>query len=138
MVEMEKAMSHLREISSDTGKDVDTGDSAIPPKRRTYSCLLNHQVVITQSGIKTLFGVIDLVMAKRKHSRTTSIYLGLPRWLYARRYEIRLRNSYQGWDKVFDHIKWYHSMLQFFSTVFLVMWKAYESYSQLALLHHSR
>ena len=98
-------MSYLREISSDTEKDVDMRDSNITPKRRAYSCLHSRQGVITQSGIKTPFGVIDLVMAKRKHNRTTSIYLGLPRWLYARRYEIHLRNSYRGWDQSFRSYK---------------------------------
>ena len=116
-------MSHLRKIScktefptcrkkdtfeesgSDTDEDADMGDSAIPPKRRAYLCLPSHQVVTTQSGVKKLFGVIDLVMAERGHNKTTFIYLGLSQWFYVRRYRIRLRNSYWGWDQSFRSYK---------------------------------
>jgi hypothetical protein len=123
MAEIRKAVSHLRKISrkaefptyrkkdtfeesgSDTEEDADMGDSAIPTKRRAYLCLPSHQVVTTQSGVKKLFGVIDLVMAERGHNKTTSIYLGLPQWLYARRYEIAFEIHTGDGIKVFDHIK---------------------------------
>ena len=60
-----------------------------------------QEMKITQQGMKRLFGLIDLVMSCDGSRTMTSIALGLPSWIYARRYELRLAKSCQGWDQSF-------------------------------------
>ena len=57
--------------------------------------------IVIQEGIKKLLGMVDLVIINQGDATLTSISFELPAWLYARRYEICLRRSYQGWDQSF-------------------------------------
>lgn len=55
-------------------------------------------LVKSQQGIK-LFGIVDVVISSRENTTTTSLCLGLPTWIYARRFELHLMKTCQGWDQ---------------------------------------
>jgi hypothetical protein len=61
--------------------------------------------VVAQDGIKSFLGMVALVITNREDVTQTHISFNLPAWLYARRYEIFLRKSYQGWDQSFRSYK---------------------------------
>lgn len=54
-----------------------------------------------QQGYKHLHGIFDVVTANTGTATSTIISVGLPAWLHARRYDIFLSKSYQGWDTSF-------------------------------------
>ncbi|KAH7403241.1 hypothetical protein BKA64DRAFT_641243 [Cadophora sp. MPI-SDFR-AT-0126] len=55
----------------------------------------------TQASMHYLSGLISMTFAADEHNATTSISFSLPRWVYARRFELRWMKSRQGWDQSF-------------------------------------
>lgn len=44
---------------------------------------------------------LEVVMSAHEHNTTTSVSIRLPKWLYARRFDIAFKRSCQGWDQSF-------------------------------------
>jgi hypothetical protein len=58
-----------------------------------------QRVPVTQRGRKLLMGLLDVANCERGDERTTSYAFQFPRWIYGRRFELRLMKSCQGWDQ---------------------------------------
>lgn len=54
-----------------------------------------------KDGRKFFSGLLSIVLFADEHNTTTSVSFGLPRWIYARRFELRMMKSRQGWDQSF-------------------------------------
>ncbi|KAH7319434.1 hypothetical protein BKA65DRAFT_102195 [Rhexocercosporidium sp. MPI-PUGE-AT-0058] len=54
-----------------------------------------------KDGRKFFSGLLAIVISADEHNTTTSVSFELPRWIYARRFELRLMKSRQGWDQSF-------------------------------------
>ncbi|KAH6711298.1 hypothetical protein BKA61DRAFT_692914 [Leptodontidium sp. MPI-SDFR-AT-0119] len=54
-----------------------------------------------KDGRKFFSGLLSIVLSADEHNMTTSVSFGLPRWIYARRFELRMMKSRQGWDQSF-------------------------------------
>jgi hypothetical protein len=67
----------------------------------TASRRFKYGSVTRQKGMKTLLGIVDLVIFGGGRTTTTTISLNLPAWIYARRYQFCLTKSFQGWDQTF-------------------------------------
>ncbi|PVH75271.1 hypothetical protein DL98DRAFT_593269 [Cadophora sp. DSE1049] len=70
--------------------------------------------VKNQAGISLISGLLSITLAANEHDTVTSLYFGLPKWIYARRFELRLMKSRQGWDQSF---RWYR-MVSYDAKVF--------------------
>jgi hypothetical protein len=46
-----------------------------------------------------LLGLVDMVMSEERCTSKTSLFLVLPTWIYARKFELHLMKSRQGWDQ---------------------------------------
>lgn len=58
-----------------------------------------------RKGIKTLGGLLDIVMSSDVVNTATSIRVGLPAYFCPMRYEVRFMKSCQGWDQSFRSYK---------------------------------
>ena len=56
---------------------------------------------VARRGFKMFLGMVTLAITNREDVTQAHISFDLPAWLYARRYEVFLRKSYQGWDQSF-------------------------------------
>ncbi|KAG4430425.1 hypothetical protein IFR05_014095 [Cadophora sp. M221] len=60
-----------------------------------------HRSGEKKDGRRFFSGQLSIVLSSDEHSTTTSVSFGLPRWICARRFELRMMKSRQGWDQSF-------------------------------------
>jgi hypothetical protein len=114
MVELGMTISQLR-ISLSTCFEQDPGPSMkgktkkneqedkIPlyPSSPRMVSRLGRPTFARQRGLRGPFGLVDYITANEDDRTMTSVSLRLPAWLCARRYDICLQKSYQGWNQSF-------------------------------------
>lgn len=89
----------------------DTGDGAIEERigdlpndmsfPRVTRCSLRHTrgFITRRDGVKSFGGLLNVVMSNRGLTTSTSISVSFPSWIHARRYQLCLTKSVQGWDQ---------------------------------------
>jgi hypothetical protein len=60
-----------------------------------------YKTITQLSGAKYMAGMLGVVTWKHESSAMAAISLNLPLWIYARKFDINLKRSYQGWDASF-------------------------------------
>ena len=84
-------------------EEIATKRGEILPYRSHIPGAMRHRRkrFVTQDGLKKFFDIVTLVTTNWEDITQTHISFQLPAWLYAHRYEIFFRKSYQGWDQSF-------------------------------------
>lgn len=59
----------------------------------------------TKQQYTKLLGFVNVVTYDQGGTTSTSVSITLPRWIYARNFQVHLTKSYQGWDQSFRTYK---------------------------------
>jgi hypothetical protein len=70
--------------------------SLSPPN---WSSKRTRRVIPRKQQCGKLWGFIDVITCYQGHATSTSISITLPKWIYARKFQVCLTRSYQGWDQ---------------------------------------
>ncbi|CZT03026.1 uncharacterized protein RAG0_09920 [Rhynchosporium agropyri] len=101
------------EVDADNGNETDV--ELRISKRTSSSGSRQHRPRFNdQNGRILLSGLLAINFARGEKFTTTSILFGLPRWIFARRLEVRMMKSQQGWDQSFRSCR----MISYESEVF--------------------
>ena len=68
---------------------------------RSRQTNLQHHQLKTYAGMNLMSGLLSYALAADAHNKTASVSFTLPNWICARRFELRLMKSQQGWDQSF-------------------------------------
>lgn len=90
--DLDTRIPHTRKPRGAASDDGQISHGSAYPRR------LQRRIASRQEGTK-LMGLFEVVTSDRGDSTMTSISVTLPRWIYARNFQIELNKSYRGWDQ---------------------------------------